>query len=99
MNCTVYNNKCILDVRVFIIIGHVTDNVHNTVQIPVTSHTPAVHTRPMIVIPDQNFDMVPLSLPHFRGPRSVPLQPISSGYDRKPRPASGTRPRRAPVPF
>jgi len=39
------------------------------------------------------------SLPHFRGPRSVPLQPISSGYDRKPRPASETRRRRAPVPF
>ena len=39
------------------------------------------------------------SLPHFRGLRSVPLQPISSGYNRKPRPASGTRRRRAPVPF
>jgi len=39
------------------------------------------------------------SLPHFRGLRSVPLQPISSGYDRKPRPAFGTRSRRAPVPF
>jgi len=38
-------------------------------------------------------------LPHFRGPRSVPLQPISSGYDRKPRPVSGTRRRRAQVPF
>ena len=36
MNCIVYNNKCIIDVRVFIIIGHVTDNVHSTVQIPAT---------------------------------------------------------------
>ena len=40
-----------------------------------------------------------LSLPHFRGLHSVPLPPISLGYDRKPRPASGTRSRRAPVPF
>ena len=35
----------------------------------------------------------------FGGLRSVPFQPISSGYDRKPRPASGTCRRRAPVPF
>ena len=40
-----------------------------------------------------------ISLPYFRGLRSVPLQPISSGYDRKPRPASGTRRRLAPVPY
>ena len=40
----------------------------------------------------------PLS-PHFRGFHSVPLQPIRSCYDRKPRPAPGTRRRRAPLPF
>jgi len=36
MNWRVYNNKCIIDVRVCIIIGHVTDSIHSTVQIPVT---------------------------------------------------------------
>jgi len=41
MNCIVYNNKCIIDVslRVCIISGHVTDNIHSTVQMPVTRHT------------------------------------------------------------
>jgi len=63
MNCIVYNNKCVIDVRVCIIIGHVTDNIHSTVQMPVTRHRTAIHTRPMIVMTDQNFDMLPAWIP------------------------------------
>ena len=47
---------CIINVLVRIIIGQVTDSIHSTVQIPVTRHTTAMHTRPMIAIPDQNSD-------------------------------------------
>ena len=35
MNCIVWNNKCIIDVRVCIIIGHVTDSIHSS-----NAHTP-----------------------------------------------------------
>jgi len=48
--------QCIINVLVCITIGHVTDIIHITVQIPVTSHTTAMHTRPVIVMTDQNFD-------------------------------------------
>jgi len=37
-------------VRVCIIIGHVTDSIHSTVQIPVTSHTAVMHTSQMNVM-------------------------------------------------
>jgi len=56
MNCIVYNNKCIIDVRVSIITDQVTDNIHSTVQMPVTRYTSVMHTRRMIVMPDWNYD-------------------------------------------
>jgi len=41
MNYTVYNNKCILDVRVCIITGHVTDNIQFRCRSP--SHSSNAH--------------------------------------------------------
>ena len=77
-----------------IIIGHVTDNIHSTVQIISVHFSLLMHS----MLRARSLSSLS-SFFTFSGFRSMPLQPISSGYDHKPRPASGTRRRRAPVPF
>jgi len=84
MNCAVYTVGNVADDDTNTYIYYTFIIIHYTVRISLFS---CIST------------LQPLPSPHFSRFRSVPLQPISSGYYRKPHPASGTRRRWELLPF